>query len=82
MSSDYRQGNPYAQEEPYSSSGNPYQQSSGYSQIPAGNGGYNDAGYGEGYGQNEYEMNTYGGASQGGNSLTDFFAEVFYPIST
>jgi hypothetical protein len=83
--SDYRQGNPYAQQDPYNASGNPYQQqqqSTGYSQIPSGNGGYNNgAGYGAGYGQNEYEMNTYGGGSQGGNSLTDFFAEVSIPLS-
>jgi hypothetical protein len=80
VNSDYRQGNPYAQQDPFSSSGNPYQQSTGYGPIPSGNGGYNGGSYGEGYGQNEYEMNTYGGASQSGNSLTDFFAEVRFSI--
>jgi hypothetical protein len=75
VNSDYRQGNPYAQQDSYSAPGNPYQQSTGYSQIPSGNGGS----YGSGYGENEYEMNTYGGGSQGGNSLTDFFAEVHIP---
>jgi hypothetical protein len=96
-SSDYRQGNPYAQQDDYSTApigGTPYQQQGGYPQQqgaysqqqggyaqqtggysqPSGNGS-GAYGGGGGYGQNEYEMNSYGSSVQGG-SLSDFFAEV------
>jgi hypothetical protein len=84
---DYRQGNPYAQQDDFYSSG-PYQPQTGYSQaggystIPAGNGGgYGASGgaYGGNYQNgNEYEMNNYNSTPQAGGSLSDFFAEVYY----
>ena len=74
--SDYRQGNPYAQQDDVYSAG-PYQptnQRTGYSQIPSGNGGYTGGGAygGTGYGnENEYEM-----TQQPANTLNEFFSEV------
>ena len=71
---DYRQGNPYAQQDPVG--GNPYQQAGGYGQQT----GYTTLGSGnDAYGdQDEYEMNSYSSTPQGG-SLSEFFAEVSFP---